>query len=221
MQRAETPEIPLFSAAWRQDWSMSDGDLTARPDTFDPGADQRQDRGSAAKIVNALVLILVLVALGVLAYGTARQFFPRWWAEQVVGVVDGSLLRGLALGFGVGLGFTLIPLLLLAQARRRFFNWTWRIILLVIAVILALPNWLTVAVALGTSHSAVDGRVLMTEAAPGFRNGSAGGAVVGVLLAIVLVGFSMRLSHRRRQVLQLKSKVRDLETRVAAPAEES
>jgi len=203
---------------------MSDGDLNPRPDSFDPGPDQR-DRdgrgGSAARILNGLVLILVLVALAVLAYGTARDFFPRRWAEEVVRVVNGSLLRGLGAGFGVGLVFTLIPVLLLAQVRRRILSWTSRAIIAVVAVILALPNWLTMAVALGTTKSAVDGRVLLTESGPGFRVGSAGGSLVGLLVALVLVGFSLRLGHRRRQVAELRAKVNDLEKRVVRENDET
>jgi hypothetical protein len=196
---------------------MSDGDLNPRPESFDPGRDQRtydRKRIRAGRWLNWLVLILVLAALGVLAYGLAREFFPRRWAEEVGAVVDGSQFRGLAYGFGVGMVFTLVPILFLAQARRRFFNWTWRAIVAVLAVILALPNWLTIAVAIGTSRSAVDGRIILTESAPGFRNGSAAGAVVGLLVALVLIGYGLRLGQRRRQVSDLKAKVSDLEKRV-------
>lgn len=204
---------------------MSDGDLTTRSDKddhprrqdLDPGRDQRTyDRKgiSAGKVLNWLVLILVLVALAVLAYGIAREFFPRRWAEEIVAVVDGNRVRGLNYGFGIGFVFTLIPLLILAQTRRRFFNWTWRLILLVVALIVAAPNWLTVAVALGNSKSAVDGRILLTQSGPGFRDGSAAGAILGFVIGVLLVGFSMRLSQRRRQVSALKAKVSDLEKRV-------
>lgn len=197
---------------------MSDGDLNARPDTHDAGRDQRtyDKKGiTAGKVLNWLVLLLVLAALVVLAVGVAREFFPRRWAEEIVAVVDGSRTRGLLYGFGVGLVFTLIPLLILAQARRRFFNWTWRVIVLVLAIIVALPNWLTVAVALGRSRSALDGRLLLDQSGQGFRDGSAAGAVVGGVLGLILVAFSMRLSQRRRQVNDLKRQVGELEQRVA------
>ena len=118
-------------------------------------------------------------------------------------------------GFGVGLVFTLIPLLILAQARRRFFSWTGRAILLVVAIIVALPNWLTMAVALGRSKSAVDGRILLDQSGQGFRDGSAAGAIIGAVLGLILVGFGMRLGQRRRQVAELKRKVGELEHQVA------
>lgn len=197
---------------------MSDGELNARPDTLDPGRDQRTyDRKgiSAGKVLNWLVLILVLAASVVLAYGIAREFLPRRWSEEIVGVVDASRARGLMYGFGVGLVFTLIPVLVLAQARRRFFSWTGRAIVLVVAIILALPNWLTMAVAIGRSKSSVDGRILLDQSGPGFRDGSAAGAVIGALLGLIIVGFGMRLGQRRRQVAELRRKVGELEHRAA------
>jgi hypothetical protein len=217
-QHADAPHIPLIGRDARQYGGMSDGELNARPDTLDPGRDQRtyDKKGvSAGKVLNWLVLILVLAAAVVLAYGIAREFLPRRWAQEVVGVVDASRPRGLMYGFGVGLVFTLIPVLVLAQTRRRFLSWTGRAIVLVVAIILALPNWLTMAVAIGRSKSSVDGRILLDQSGPGFRDGSAAGAVIGALLGLIIVGFSMRLGQRRRQVAELRRKVSELEHQVA------
>ncbi|MFL6089415.1 MAG: hypothetical protein ACJ71Z_04670 [Aeromicrobium sp.] len=195
---------------------MSEGDLNAHPESFDEGwkhEERRYDRGgiSAGKIVNWLVLVLVLVAVGYLAYGAAAAFFPRWWAEQVGTRVGGSRVQGIAYGFGVGALFTFVPLVVFAQTRRRFFNWTWRLIVALIAIALALPNWLTVAVAVGTSSAAADGRTILTSEAPGFRNGSAAGAIAGLLFGLLVVGTSMRLGHQRKKVRELKGKVTELE----------
>lgn len=169
---------------------------------------------SAGKVLNWLVLLLVLTALAVLAFGIVREFLPRRWAEEIVAIVDGTRIRGLLYGFGVGLVFTLIPLLVLAQARRRFFNWTWRLIVLVVALLLAAPNWLTIAVAIGRSRSSIDGRILLDQSGQGFRDGSAGGAIVGGVLALIFIAFSLRLSQRRRQVLELRAKVDQLQRQV-------
>lgn len=199
---------------------MPDEDLNARPESIDEGWHPENRNGgggvSAGKVVNWLVLILVLVAVGYLAYGAARAFFPRWWAEQVGMEVAGNYTRGMILGLGVGSVFTFIPLLLLAQARRRFFSWTWRIIVALLAVAFALPNWLTVAVAVGTSRAAQDGRIIMTAEGPGFRNGSALGAIIGAVLGLLVVGTSMRLAQQRKRVRELRSKVTELESRTVA-----
>lgn len=195
---------------------MNEGELNPRPESFDEKLDRderRYDKGgvAAGKWLNRLVLVLVLVAVGYLAYGAAAAFFPRWWAQHVGDYVAGGRARGSLYGFGIGAVFTFVPVFLIAQARRGFFNWTWRAIVVLVAIIIALPNWLTIAVAIGTSSAAADGRAIMTSEAPGFRNGSAAGAIAGLLLALVVVGTGMRLGHRRRQVRELRDKVSRLE----------
>jgi len=197
---------------------MSEGDLNPRPEQFDdhPHSDERRYRKSgitAGKVVNWLVLLLVLAALGYATYLAAVDFVPRWWARQVAGQVAMSQVRGIVFGLGVGSIFTFVPLVVLAQVRRAFLNWVWRIILTLLALALAAPNWLTLSVVFGTSSAAVDGRAILRASAPGFRNGSAAGAIVGVLLALIIVGTSLRLSHRRKQVNELRGRVSELEQR--------
>ena len=202
---------------------MSDEDLNARPESIDEGW-HREDRDggvSAGSVVNWLVLALVLAAVGYLAYITAQDFLPRWWAEQIGMEVAADSTHGMILGLGLGAAFTFVPLLVLAQVRRRVFSWAWRLIIALLAIVLALPNWLTVAVAVGTSRAAQDGRIIMTAEAPGFRNGSAIGAIVGVSLGLIVVGTSMRLSQQRKRVRELKSKVSELEKRTFADGSDS
>jgi hypothetical protein len=202
---------------------MSDGDLNPRPEQFDdqPHSDERRYRKggiTAGKVVNWLVLLLVLAAAGFAIYVTAAAFVPRWWAQQVADQVGKSQVRGIVFGLGVGSVFTFVPLLVWAQVRRKFFNWVWRIIVSLFALALAAPNWLTLSVLIGASPAAVDGRGILRASAPGFRNGSAAGAILGLLLGLVVVGTSLRLSHRRRQVQDLRGRVSELELRQAAPA---
>lgn len=202
---------------------MSDGDLNPRPEQFDNASygDERRYRKrgvTAGKVVNWLVLLLVLAAVGFATYLAAVDFVPRWWARQVADQVGKSQVRGIVFGLGVGSIFTFVPMVVWAQARRGFFNWVWRIILTLVALALAAPNWLTLSIFVGTSRAAADGRTIMASSAPGFRNGSAAGAIVGALLALIIVGTSMRLSHRRRQVNELRGRVSELEQSQAAPA---
>ena len=176
-------------------------------------AERRYDRQSvkAGTWVNRAVLVLVLIALAYLAYALSAAFFPRWWAQRVGDQVGGQLSAGTLWGLFYGFVFTLVPLLLLAQMRRRFFSWTWRFIVLAVAVVLATPNWLTLAVVLGTSNAAHAGERIFDVEAPGFRAATAIGAVAGALVALILVGASMRLARRRRQVRDLKGQLSERE----------
>jgi hypothetical protein len=201
---------------------MNEGDLNPHPEGFDnqPHGEVRQyDKGriTAGTVVNWLVLLLVLAATGFAVYVAAVAFVPRWWAHQVADQVGSSQVRGIVFGLGVGSIFTFVPLLVWAQVRRKFFNWVWRIILSLAALALAAPNWLTLSVFFGTSRAAGDGRAILHASAPGFRNGSVAGAILGAMLAIILVGTSLRLGQRRRQVHELRGRVNELEQRHAAP----
>jgi tetrahydromethanopterin S-methyltransferase subunit G len=157
------------------------------------------------------VLVLVLIALAYLAYAVAAAYFPREWARRVGDQVDRDLTAGILWGLFYGFVFTFVPLLLLAQMRRRFFSWTWRFIVLVVAVLLATPNWLTLAVVAGNSNAAHAGERIFDVDAPGFRAATAIGAVSGAVVALILVGASMRLARRRRQVRDLKGQLSERE----------
>ena len=178
-----------------------------------PGDERRYDRQGvkAGTWVNRAVLALVLIALAYVAYALSAAFFPRWWAQRVGDQVGGQLSAGTLWGLFYGFAFTLIPLLLLAQMRRRFFSWTWRFIILAVAVVLAIPNWLTLAVVLGTSNAAHAGERIFDVEAPGFRAATAIGAAAGAVVALALVGASMRLARRRREVKELRGKLSERE----------
>ena len=178
-----------------------------------PGDERRYDRQGvkAGTWVNRAVLALVLIALAYVAFALSAAYFPREWSRHIGDQVGGQLSSGILWGLFYGFVFTLVPLLLLAQMRRRFFSWTWRFIILVVAVGLATPNWLTLAVVLGTSKAAHAGERIFDVDAPGFRNATAIGALTGAVVALVLVGASMRLARRRREVKELKGRLSERE----------
>jgi signal transduction histidine kinase len=203
------------------DVAMSEDDLRGQPDHPDgldedhgrPSGERRYDRPGvkAGTWVNRAVLVLVLIALAYVAYAVSAAFFPRWWAHRVGDQVQGRLTAGTLWGLFYGFVFTLVPLLLIAQMRRRFLTWTWRFIVLAVAVLLATPNWLTLSVVVGNSKAAHAGERIFDVDAPGFRVATAFGAIGGAVVALALVAASMRLAGRRRQVRDLKGQLSDRE----------
>jgi hypothetical protein len=157
--------------------------------------------------VKRLVWGLVAIAA---AYGlalVAAAFFPRWWAQRVADQVNGDLTSGILWGLFYGFVFTLVPLLLVTQLRRRFLSWTWRGILLVVAVLLAIPNWFTLAIVVGNGNAAHAGERILDVDAPGFRIATAIGAVGAAGLVVVLLFTGVVASHRRKQVRDLKGRL--------------
>jgi hypothetical protein len=169
--------------------------------------------------VKRIVLVVLLLAAAYIGFRISAAFFPRWWAHRVGDQVNDSLTKGTLWGLFYGFTFTFVPLLLLVQVRRRFFNWTWRIVVVAIALLLAAPNWLTLAVVAGDSKAAHAGERIFDVEAPGFRAGTLGGVIGGAVLALVITAAGMQMKHRKNEVKRLRGE-RDELKRAQRPVDE-
>lgn len=174
---------------------------------------------SPGRWVRRAVVLLAAVALAYAAYRISLAFFPRWWAQRVADQVNGDLTSGVTWGLFYGFVFTFVPLILLVQVRRRFFSWFWRGVVVVVAVLLAAPNWLTLSIVAGSSNAAHAGERILDVDGPGFRWASAIGAGGAAVLVVVLLVAGIALGRRRRQVKDLKGELRarDERERAAGP----
>jgi hypothetical protein len=179
------------------------GGATARPDHVER-RDEPPPNIRPARWVTRVVVAIVLVAAAYLAFRISAAFFPRWWAQRVAAQVDGDLTSGTAWGLFYGFLFTFVPLLLLAQVRRHFLGWTGRVVVVVVAVALAAPNWLTLSVVAGSSRAAHAGERIFDVDAPGFRAATLVGVLIAAALALALVGTGIMLRRRKGQVRRLR-----------------
>lgn len=139
--------------------------------------------------VVALVAAAVLALVAVVVLGAA--LLPGWWAALVGGWVQGVPSRGVWLGLLVGAVFTLLPLAVVALALRSGMRGRVRVVLVLLALVLLLPNVLTIAIALGGG----DPRSVIAIEAPSFRGATVVGMAVTLLVvAVVLVvrGWTLR-----------------------------
>ena len=157
------------------------------------GARWRPDWSDLAKRLVGVVAVIVMVWL---VYRFLDAFLPRWWAQTIGNAVDGSFTAGAWWGLLIGAVFTLTPVLALAQAVLTRRSWKVRGGLLALAVLLAVPNLLTLGIVLGTSSAAHAGERILDVDGPAFRGGTAWGAVVGGVVALVIV--TMGVLYRRR-----------------------
>ena len=146
--------------------------------------------------------VLVVVLLGGLI---ASATVPRWWAQRVGDQVNGSITQGTLLGLFYGFVFTLLPIAVLVLILRWRSTWRWVVFAVALAVILALPNLMTLGIVVGRGNAAHAGDRILDVEAPAFR----GGTLAGAILAGVLVGFVAYLLVSRGRAWSSERRARD------------
>lgn len=163
--------------------------------------------GLPAWAKKAIAVAAVLVVL-VIAYFILAAYLPRAWAQNVGGLADGSFGAGILWGLLFGFLCTLVPLLLFRGAwrlfRRRRFK-PMQVIMLVVAVIVALPTLLTLSVVLGGNSAAHAGERIMDVDAPGFRGASLAGAIIGVVVFLGVIGLTYTYRKRGEDLAELRA----------------
>ena len=159
--------------------------------------------------VRLLLGVISLLTLLVI-YATATIFMPVWWATKISSHNAGSATGGWISGFSIGFVFTLIPLLVLWQVHYRKLSWRWRGVIALAAVVLALPNWLTLGIFWNPSDPAQKAQAILNTGATWFGGASLVGAVSAAVTASVLVIIWL--------VFRLKgARIRNLESQQSAP----
>jgi glucan phosphoethanolaminetransferase (alkaline phosphatase superfamily) len=169
--------------------------------------DRREDRSVNWK--RRLVIVAAIVVAVVVGVLVASATVPRWWAHQVGDQVDGSITQGILVGLFYGFLFTLLPLAVLATVllwRRRV---KWLAAALLLALLAATPNLMTLGIVLGSGNAAHAGERTLDVEAPAFRWASFAGALAAV--AVVLY-FSYLVVSRR----QARARERDARSRLAS-----
>ncbi|WP_051918421.1 hypothetical protein [Prescottella defluvii] len=167
----------------------------------------------------------VILAALVIAYFVLAAFLPRWWAQRVGALASGSFSQGIAWGLLYGSLCTAVPLLLFYLAwrsRRRTHAKVWVIAFLVLGIVVAIPNLLTLTVVLGGNSAAHAGERTMDVDAPGFRGASLWGAIIGVLVFAAVVFLDVRYRRRGRELTELRADLhqREPESSGEAPGPE-
>jgi glucan phosphoethanolaminetransferase (alkaline phosphatase superfamily) len=159
--------------------------------------------------------LLVVLVLAVLV---ASATVPRWWAHRIGDQVDGSITQGTTLGLVYGFVFTFLPIVAIVLILR--WRRTWKTILaaVLIGVLLALPNLMTLSIVVGRGNAAHAGDRTLDVDAPAFRGASLAGAIVAGLL-IVVVGWLV--VSRDRAHSHARRAREDLAEATAPPAEDA
>ncbi len=166
----------------------------------------------------ALLIGGVLVAL-IAAYFIGAATIPRWWAQRIGDQVDGSMAAGTGLGLFYGFVFTFLPLLVLSFALRRGRSWNFRGWLVAAAIVLAIPNLMTLGIVLGDGSAAHAGERILDVDGPNFRAFTLVGAIIG---AVAALGVRYLIDSRRRakgHESEMRAEIRRRDDAEKAPAE--
>ncbi|NEW41430.1 permease [Nocardia cyriacigeorgica] len=149
------------------------------------------------RIIAGTVLVVVLIV----AYLILAAFIPRWWAQRVGEMVGGSFSKGIGWGLVYGGLCTAVPLFLLLVAVLVWKRRGGKVIAggaVVLAVIFAIPNLMTLTVVLGGNNAAHAGERIMDVDAPAFRGAALAGALIGLLIFLAVVVLVVKRGWRRR-----------------------
>lgn len=174
-----------------------------------PVTPERLERRKA--IIRWVVFIGVGAILTVLLYFLLSALIPRWWAQAVGRQADGRISSGILLGLSYGFVFTLLPLVVLAQALHRSFSWRARTIIVLVAAALTAPNLMTLGISIGNSPAAHAGERTLDVTAPGFRQASLWGVILGALTGAVVIAFMLLWERRGQELRLLRARLDQLE----------
>jgi energy-coupling factor transporter transmembrane protein EcfT len=136
--------------------------------------------------------VVVVLAIAVLI---ASATVPRWWAHRIGDQVDGSITQGTLLGLFYGFVFTLVPIALVVGILRWRRTWRTVVFALLVGILFALPNLMTLSIVVGRGNAAHAGDRTLDVDAPAFR----GGTLAGAVLAALLIGFIAYLLASRNR----------------------
>lgn len=158
------------------------------------------------KKVGQRALWVVLLAVGAwLLSMLLAAFLPRWWAQTIGNAVDGSFSAGAWWGLMIGAVFTGLAFVALAQAVLPNRSQRVRAGAVLLALVLAIPNLLTLGVVLGTNAAAHAAERTLDVTAPGFRGGTAWGAVLGAVIALAVVVLASLFRRRGKRLKELQT----------------
>ncbi len=157
------------------------------------------DPNWSRRLLFAGIVVVLVLGGGLIASAT----IPRWWAQRIGDQIDGSIVTGTFVGLFYGFVFTALPLLVVAAVAR--WRRTTRAIAVAVglALVLAIPNLLTLGIVLGTGNAAHAGERILDVEAPAFR----GASLAGALIAFGMAAFVSYLIVSRERA---RGRTRDL-----------
>ncbi|MGW4120516.1 permease [Nocardia sp. NPDC004711] len=165
-----------------------------------PSTDQERKPSTFVTWRNRIIGGVVAAVVLWLVYLMLAAFIPRWWAQRIGEWVSGSFAKGIWYGLIMGAVCTAVPLFLFLAAGLRWRKRGGMFIAggaAVLAIVIAIPNLMTLTIVWGNSNAAHAGERILDVDGPGFRGATLAGAIVAALL-FLLVAFLLGRRRFRR-----------------------
>lgn len=165
-------------------------------------ASPNSGKSTAVTWRNRAVAVAVGVIVVVITYLILASFIPRWWAQQIGRTVHGSFTQGTWWGLVYGFVCTIVPLLLVLLAIRVWKRKGGKFLAGAAglgAIIVAIPNLMTLSIVLGANNAAHAGQRILDVDAPAFRGATLCGVIAAVALFALLLALLGRRSLRKRK----------------------
>ncbi len=153
-----------------------------------------------ARVIAAAVAAVVLVV----GYLVASVTVPLLWANFIEDQIGDQQENSVLLGMFYGFTFSFAPLLVGWQCRRKLHKWVG-VALGAAAVLLTIPNVLTLGVIYGGTQTAVQARAVWTISAHWFGTWSQIFMLAGVMSAVAVIVLGRARLRRRRKLRTVTS----------------
>ena len=172
-------------------WVMTSdthGDLPAATPDDESATKSRWALPTISTKTKAILAVGTVVVL-VVAYFILQRLLPDWWGTTMGDQIGRSLASGIGWGLFYGVLGSALPLLLallailwIGKGPRSILSWVTGLV----AVLLTIPNLLTLAVTIGTGQGARAGRLQLEMFGPGFRGATLIGVIVGIVIGVAI-----------------------------------
>ncbi|MFW0790674.1 hypothetical protein [Gordonia sp. CPCC 205333] len=159
------------------------------------------------RFARKFAIILVAIGLAVITYFILANFLPQWWAQRIANRVEGKFSSGIWSGLTLGFICTLLPIVFVALAvvnRKKLKNIP-SLGFVLLAVITAIPNLLTLSIVVGRTSGAYRGQNILDISAPGFRGAGLWGTIIAVIVGVIVCYYIWRFRRRGRDLRKAKA----------------
>ncbi|MGO3325585.1 permease [Gordonia sp. (in: high G+C Gram-positive bacteria)] len=157
---------------------------------------------------NKVILGIGTVIIVVIAYFILQRLLPDWWGTRMGTRIDRSLTSGTLWGLFYGILGSAVPLMLgllavfsIGKTSKNVGSWLMGIV----ALLLLIPNLLTLAVTIGGGQGAKAGRLQLDLLGPGFRGATLIGVIVGIVIGVAVDFYLLGRRRAKRKALAVKA----------------